>query len=174
MSERPTLATPAEVEQILAELPDEISNAGRELCLRLAPAIAGRYEATRPGTQRICTAIAWHARKYHRAACLSYEVDADGYEAAERAREVECADARRALVRLVAALPAWIDEPDRSTYDSEACDVGEIERAALLRPWSLDFNGDVRGAVVKLTGARFVYDSFGGDGVIIPGAVAGA
>ena len=63
MSERPTLATPAEVEQILAELPDEISNAGRELCLQIAPAIAGRYEATRPGTQRICTAIAWHARK---------------------------------------------------------------------------------------------------------------
>lgn len=163
MSERPTLATPAEVEQILAELPDEISNAGA-IC----------RHSSRPGTQRICTAIAWHARKYHRAACLSYEVDADGYEAAERAREVECADARRALVRLVAALPAWIDEPDRSTYDSEACDVGEIERAALLRPWSLDFNGDVRGAVVKLTGARFVYDSFGGDGVIIPGAVAGA
>lgn len=166
-----TIATPHELERVLADIPDKINDKGRELCLQIAPAIAGRYEATRPGTQKVCSEICREATKLQQWAellCEGGELE-DRYGPNVRAELEQKQDAARERVaRLVRVLPAWIEDSDRIAYDSDDSSTGEIERNALLHSWGVDFGGDPRGVVVKLTGPREVYDSFGGDGVCVP------
>lgn len=149
-----TRPTPAEVEAILAALPDEITNAGRELTLQIAPAVAGRHESTRPGTQRLCTAIAAAADEHKR---LAIEAVNGELEDADEDGASPSQDAVRDRIRqLVSALPWWTADPS--------------DPAAEQHSWGVSLGGDPRGCTVKLTGPREVYDSFGSDGVCVPEA----